>query len=268
MVDEYVEIPSETLRKAHVCMVEILREIDRICTKHNITWFLAFGTTLGAVRHQGFILWDDDCDIGMPCEDYNKFLQIIESELSDKFFFQTKETDPHYGRPMVKIRMNGTKLVEHHEGLNEKYHQGIFVDIFSYDYFPLTAPFFSKVFNVVPKWRQKRKKYPRGDWRRMALAVLTGIPYAISSFLEKLYILYCMAVPRCNKSLTGSDFRMNGGCFNKIEVVFPVRKDMTFEGCYFPMPANPDEYLRANYGDYMELPPVEKRHTHAKLIEC
>lgn len=268
MMSEYVEIPPETLKKAHVCMVEILKEIDRICTKHQITWFLFAGTALGAVRHHGFIPWDDDCDIAMPRKDYNKFLEVAEEELSNKFFFQTKQTDPYYGRPMVKIRMNGTKLVEFDEKMNEKYHQGIFVDIFPYDYFPSSAPFFCKLFNIAPAWRQKRKKYPRGDWRRAVIGILTAIPYVFHSMAEKLYVKCCHFLENDRWPLISMEMKVNPGFFSKVEDILPVRKDIPFENCYFPLPANPDAYLKAHYGNYMQLPPPEKRHTHAKLIEC
>lgn len=267
MVDEYVEIPPETLRKAHVCMVEILKEIERVCKKHNITWFLAYGTALGAVRHQGFIPWDDDCDIGMLREDYNKFLQIAGEELSDKFFLQTKQTDSHYGRPMVKIRMNGTKLVEHHEDMNEKYHQGIFVDIFPYDYFPQFAARFGGSFIYMPKLRQLRKRYQRGDWRRAVIGILTAIPYSLHSLFYKIYALLCKCFANDKSPLIGVELRVNSNKFYKACDVLPIRSDITFEGCYFPMMANPEACLKEEYGNYMQLPPVEKRRTHAKLIK-
>lgn len=268
MGNAYVEIPQETLKKAHTCMVEILKEIDRICSKHQITWFLFAGTALGAVRHQGFIPWDDDCDIGMPRKDYEKFLEVAGKELPDTLFLQTKKSDPAYGRPMVKIRMNGTKLVEFDEKMNEKYHQGIFVDVFPYDYFPASAPFFCKLFNVMPRLRGKRKKYPRGDWRRVAIGILTAIPYVFHSMAEKLYVVYCHLLENDKASLISMEMKVNPGFFSKVEDILPVRRDISFENCYFPLPANPDAYLKAHYGNYMQLPSPEKRHTHAKLIEC
>ena len=111
-------------------MLEILVEIHRICVENNITYWLEAGTLLGAIRHKGFIPWDDDCDISMPRKDYERFLQIAQEKLPETMFLQTKETDKEYPLPWAKIRKNGTLLIETGETGEEKYHHGIFVDIF------------------------------------------------------------------------------------------------------------------------------------------
>ena len=112
-------VDQETLRNAQLKMVEILEAIDNICQKHDIKYWLCYGTLLGAVRHKGFIPWDDDCDICMMREDYEKFSKYA-NELPSNLFLQTNETDSNYSKKIIKIRMNNTKLVESDESENEK----------------------------------------------------------------------------------------------------------------------------------------------------
>ena len=110
------------LRDAQIIMLNILKEIDKICKKHNLIYFLDGGTLLGAVRHKGFIPWDDDVDIGMPREDYRKFLKIAQKELPDYLFLQTFETDKYYDIYQVpsKVRDNRTLIFEHNVPKNKK----------------------------------------------------------------------------------------------------------------------------------------------------
>ena len=85
-----------SLRDAQMLMVEILEDVHNLCEKHGLKYFLDGGTLIGAVRHKGFIPWDDDIDIGMPREDYEKFIEIAKKELPDNLFLQTFETDKYY----------------------------------------------------------------------------------------------------------------------------------------------------------------------------
>ena len=92
-------------------MLEILQEIHKICVENNLTYWLEAGTLLGAVRHKGFIPWDDDSDVSMPRADYEKFLKIAQKKLPKDMFLQTQDTDKEYPLPWAKIRKNGTLLV-------------------------------------------------------------------------------------------------------------------------------------------------------------
>lgn len=126
---------DKTIAAAQKVMLEILQEIHKICVENNLTYWLEAGTLLGAVRHKGFIPWDDDSDVSMPRADYEKFLKIAQEKLPEDMFLQTQDTDKEYPLSWAKIRKNGTLLVETGETGNEKYHHGIFVDIFPYDYY-------------------------------------------------------------------------------------------------------------------------------------
>lgn len=116
-------------------MLQILCATDKICTEHHLTYWLEGGTLLGAVRHHGFIPWDDDMDISMPRKDYEQFLKIAPQLLPKDLFLQTQQSDPQYKLPIAKIRKRGTLLIETGETGNENYCHGIFIDIIPNDYY-------------------------------------------------------------------------------------------------------------------------------------
>lgn len=119
------------LQKFHQVLYMILCEFDQVCTKNNIRYFLGGGTLLGAVRHQGFIPWDDDVDVFMLREEYEK-LEAIADQLPETLFLQTRRTDPGYHGVMPKIRLNGTTCATKFSA-GFPMHQGIFIDIFIHD---------------------------------------------------------------------------------------------------------------------------------------
>ena len=108
--------------------LEIIDEIHRICLENNLKYSLAYGTLLGAVRHQGFIPWDDDIDIMMPREDYNKLLSIWNTAAKKEFIIQNKGVEPNFTQNFTKIRKNNTAYVQDDYELKRPYHTGIFVD--------------------------------------------------------------------------------------------------------------------------------------------
>lgn len=136
------------LRRLQLGELDILNEFVRICEKHNLTYYLVGGTLLGAVRHQGFIPWDDDIDVGMPREDYDRFAQIAVQELAPHYFYQSPDTDPCYFLSYAKIRKNGTEIYEE-RFKNAKFHKGIFIDIFPLDFCPKPGVGCHLLFNVL-----------------------------------------------------------------------------------------------------------------------
>ena len=126
-----MSIDPKTLRQAQLIMLDMLMEFHAICERHNLKYWLDSGTTLGAVRHEGFIPWDDDIDLSMPLEDYKKFQTIAEEELSENIFFQNRQTDSSILFDYMKLRSNKASIIEFHEKDKDvEYHQGVFVDIF------------------------------------------------------------------------------------------------------------------------------------------
>lgn len=126
---------DEELQQLHSALYEILAEVDRVCRKHDIRYFIIGGTAIGAHFWQGIIPWDDDIDIGMTRDNYERFIQIAQSELGNKYFLQTPDTDPHVPFFFAKVRKNNTVFSES-QFMKIDMHQGIFVDIFPFDKLP------------------------------------------------------------------------------------------------------------------------------------
>lgn len=265
---------DEDLSRLHEIQIKILIEIIRICDKYSIKWFSVGGTTLGAVRHKGFIPWDDDIDIGMLREDYEKFLEVAPKELKEGYTLAHYKIDknvPHY---FAKVRKDNTLFVEE-SSKKIKMHHGIFVDIFPHDKVPVDTG----------KSIKHRKKML--FFNRLFINKTTTIPFNKSSKL-KLFINRCIKIivklfigglkkeyfynklDKFVKKYNSSDSNMiSQSGYNqfavKYEDILPTRA-MKFENIEIQVPNNYDEILKQTYGNYMELPPIDKRVNHAPLI--
>ena len=129
-------LKNNDLRKAQLLMLKILKEIHNICVKNNIKYFLSDGTLIGAIRHNGFIPWDDDLDIGMLREDYEKFCSIAQEELPEEFVLQTQKTDKGYGLQFGKVILKNTIWIEKVAKNTKRDYSGLYIDIFPYDKIP------------------------------------------------------------------------------------------------------------------------------------
>lgn len=260
---------SSNLREAQIRMLEILKEIDRICEKYDIKYSIMYGTLLGAVRHKGFIPWDDDCDIFMLREEYEKFETVCQKDLSEKFFLQNKRSDKYCRSKVVKIRDLHSKIIEMEEHENEKYCQGLFVDIFIFDYYQYGNQL-CKFMNIGRELKKFRKNYPKKSIKRSLVGLGILIPYGIHWIFKKMMI-FISVLWRKNKMFKHIDMEVQlldeyKFCnFNK-DLIFPLEKTYEFEGNLFYGPKNYDYVLKAIYGNYMEIPPVEKRVFHARSI--
>ena len=130
-------VDLKTLRKIQLLELLNLEELVRICNKHNIQYFLIGGTLIGAVRHKGFIPWDDDIDVGMLRKDFDRFIEVCKTELNtEKFFLQTPQTEKGSADfEIARIRLNNTHLKEYHRR-NLNLHDGFFIEILPYDDLP------------------------------------------------------------------------------------------------------------------------------------
>lgn len=263
---------DENLRKLQLLQLKILLEVDRVCKKHNIPYFLVGGTLIGAVRHQGFIPWDDDIDIGMLRENYDKFIQICASELSSDFFLQTKESDSYCAIPWAKLQLKGTKRLDASTA-STKTQCGIDIDIFPYDNMPKYPVFqwihsnicwmlrglyvFKCGYTVLNRENSLKKK------------IGSGICKVLSFFLPKPVVsrMMDMHFQKYNRKNTGyvmnlsSAYSYQRECVKRDVIADVV--ELEFEGIMFPAPSKYHEYLTQVFGDYMQLPPEEKRIQHA-----
>uniref|UniRef100_A0AB33JGY5 Phosphorylcholine transferase LicD n=1 Tax=Prevotella sp. GTC17260 TaxID=3236796 RepID=A0AB33JGY5_9BACT len=253
------EIYTEELKRIQL---DILSDIDKFCEKEHITYFLAYGTLLGAVRHQGFIPWDDDIDIAMPRPDYDKFIRHYNSQNTEHekaYRVISSVTDIDYGLPFAKVYDSRTSMNEY---LYRQENYGVYIDVFPIDGV-------QRNLRQIPralKWGKmlNTKKAIIGGGRSMGknLIMLLGKivlwPISKKRILKKIDTIAtavdyqdaqevaCVAAPYSERDVV-----------NKSAIHTTVKAD--FEGRQFPIPVGYDVYLRHIYGDYMQLPPVEKR---------
>ncbi len=153
---------SVEMKKIWAVELDLLNELIRICKKHEIEFFVAGGTLLGAVRHKGFIPWDDDIDVMMFRREYIHLCEIAPKEFTHPYFFQTQETDPGSYRGHAQLRNSGTTgILKSERRQNKHINQGIFIDIFPLDYLPDDQKQKEKQLNKIRKYRRAYKKYAR-----------------------------------------------------------------------------------------------------------
>ena len=268
------EYDDVSLRDAQMLMIDILKEVHKICEKHGLKYFLDGGTLLGAVRHKGFIPWDDDMDIGMPREDYNKFLKIAKDELPDYLFLQTFETDDKYDIYQVpcKIRYNGTVLIEKVIAENHEMHNGIYIDVFPYDSLP-KYNFVYKLqrmlsYNVLKSFIRIRETPDKLSFKnKMTFAFYKVVRKIFPYKRRKKFFDFLVKWNDVNSPYMayGLDTVWSEYVYKKEDYFELIKYE--FEGNYFYGPKNPDPILTRLYGDYMTLPKEEDREWHAKLIK-
>ena len=267
---------NDTLRRLQLTEIKALDEVKRICELHNLKYFLIAGTLIGAIRHKGFIPWDDDIDIGMMRSDYDKFLEYCKTDLDTQhFFLQTPSTEKGSADfELARIRINGTKYVEsHRKGLN--LHEGIFVEVFPYDDLPdnnLHCRLYGDSFRLLKKAVGARMGYHYGGNSFIRKIIISTAAFftkfvPLPKMIEKVD-KYHLKYQNPNSKWV---FLIAGGTSYKKER--HLRKTVTelgtaeFEGKQYPIPKDYDTFLTEQYGDYMTPPPEDKRANVYHTIE-
>jgi lipopolysaccharide cholinephosphotransferase len=190
-------ISKDDLRHMQLIELKILNEVKRICEKNSIPYFLIAGTLIGAARHQGFIPWDDDIDIGMLRADYDRFMEVCKTDLGSEYFLQTPATEKgnaDYG--IAHVRLNGTSMVQEFRK-NTITHNGFTIDIFPYDNLPenkLVCFFYAKTFPIIKRICAKRMGYTPHP-PKLAHRIILNVMYVLTrwmplSFLHKKMMNY------------------------------------------------------------------------------
>ena len=267
-------ITQDTIDQVQAVECEIMLVIDSICRRHNLTYFAIGGTALGAVRHQGFIPWDDDIDIGMPRKDYEAFLKYAQAELPKEYFLQnffTEKKSPFY---FTKIRKNNTRFVEFYLK-DEDIHQGIFVDIFPFDNVPVNSTlcnlhfrfcrflyqiYLCKSLTTVCSSRFEQKDNRKGKIRKVLHALLLPVPKSwLFHLLDRSVQMFNGNEPKEISHIVRRRLRVH------LDDLYPIVY-LPFEQQQMPVPNNYHNYLSSQFGNYTILPPEDKRYGHLPYL--
>ena len=265
-----------TLKEIRECSLDILIFIDKVCKEQNLKYYLAAGTLLGAIRHKGFIPWDDDIDIMMPREDYEKLIQIFPK--NTKYDFLTFHNTPNIPYAFGKIIDSRTIK---NEPLRRKYQViGVDIDVFPIDNYPDNLEEAKVWCNKIKKVQHKIASIISECTKRNHIVhtFIISLYFSFNYFLDFIGIT---SVRKCILKLDSLANKYNNISTNYCgiaaiaaygikkrnrKIIFSESIEADFEGHKFPIPIGYDEYLTDYYGDYMKLPPIEKRKTHHDFI--
>lgn len=260
------------ISELHNALLILLKKFSNICSKYGINYSIGYGTMLGAIRHKGFIPWDDDVDIMITRAEYEKLLKVPTTEYGESFFFQTVNTDPGYPYNTARLRLNNTSMI-YDRWINSGFHQGIYIDIIVFDNVPdsKTREYFQK-FGIIffSMFRFLRNK-------NIFMEAGTNIPL----FLKKILFFCFHRFPldkiykrevSLEKKYSGSNtkkmaFLGEGNLFLKnFYAAKPISSScfdkycmIKFEDTELMCTTKYEELLEQWYGNYMKLPPEEKR---------
>lgn len=275
-IDGYV-VSAET-KKLWEVELDLAKHLLEVCNKYNLKIWASGGTLLGAVRHKGFIPWDDDMDFCMMREDYNKLVEIGPTEFKDPYFFQSYYTDSFWGG-MIKIRRSDTTMIPSHYQLRE-YNMGVFIDVFVMDAIPDDKNEFQLLYKKV---RFLRKLLHNNNIIHTEyLSLIRRVKHAIVSLFFK-FISPISIQRRIVDLLSSYSINDNKECglidfcaLSNMDISKVIRGEkycydktimMPFQDMMLPAPEGYDHLLRRQYGEYMI--PVRAKQLHTNIvIDC
>lgn len=245
------------LRRQQMVMLDILSEIDQICRAEGIRYWLSSGTLLGAVRHGGFIPWDDDLDIEMMRDDYKRFVEIMPRRLPEELVLQTIDTDPAFYSFYAKIRQRGSHISETGGYDRILKYRGIYIDVFPLEDSPewihrISETAQGHVYKLLRTSSDDSRTIPR---TKKITRFNRRVTFPILRQLTRLH-------PGTLRPALGIPFRTP----RSRDELFPL-KEMQFEGRNFFVPHDSDAYLRRMFGNYMQLPDLDKLKLHIDKIQ-
>ena len=249
---------TKEMKHVWACQLDLLQKLLQVCEKYHLRCWADAGTLIGAVREQGFIPWDDDIDVAMPREDYDKLVAIADQEFTHPYFFQTIYSDMYYNNRHAQVRNSDTAAIPT-DGKKRKYNQGIFIDIFILDAYPKTGKEAYKLIkklrkgknmlkiaitlcNLMPGWLYKKFRLDIKYFRKYENILR-------ATKLEDTEYVSCMSLNIKEKIRLKSDYEQT--------------TYVPFENIQIPIPTGYDRLLRTDYGDYMT--PTKAPTVHGQM---
>lgn len=267
-MNEIKDIDVDELKRIQI---DILDYFDAFCKKNDLKYWLDYGTLLGAIRHKGYIPWDDDIDIGMLREDYSKAEKLFNIQSNGKIVFKTPQNDKTYRYPFGKLIRTDTVLDEYG---NKGIRTGVYIDVFPYDNASNNVRNTEKMFkrrDVLGRIR--RLQLPMRDGLSMPKRVLFGCLSSLMKMIPRNTVN--RAIDRNAKKYEKEETSSRVGSFTDTYTDVYTTKQLLvpkqlfqklsvaeFEHKYYPVPTDYDCWLKCLYGDYMTLPPMDKRVAH------
>ncbi len=260
-----------TLAKVQELSFGILQFIKRICDENHIRYYLAYGTLIGAVRHKGFIPWDDDVDIMMPRKDYKKLLAILNSKPHPYYKLISADTDKRFQVPLPKVVDTRTVLIQDYD-IVETVPLGVYVDIFLMDGagndYQAAVNHYDEAFKLYRYWKKSRLKLFPSSMPKLKglLRWLKNLPFKV---MGSRYFMKRLTSHNSLYDFDRSTYiaTYETGTADAKKCVFRYDEFsfghyLEFNGELFQVPKDYDEILRSEYGNYMQLPPEEKQVSH------
>jgi len=272
------EVNDQELKQLQNCFLEILKDVDRVCEKHHICYMAAGGTCLGAIRHKGFIPWDDDVDILMPHEDLKRFIQIFDEELGDKYEM-TSPNSKYYLESMISAIYKKNTLKASFFDYNTPFPKGVHIDIFPIEAVPMNRlvrfwkGFSAMVIQYIAvsalfyHYRSSEKKQffyqTTGGKINYRIRCVLGFLFSFRSYEKwgNLFDRYVQWHKDSNLWAVPTDMGHYFGHIMPKDVYYPPVK-AAFEDMQINIPHDYDAYLKNQYDDYMTIPPEMDREKH------
>ena len=277
-VNKYMRNPEITidLKELQEVQLEIVQEFDKVCRANNLKYHIYSGTLIGAVRHKGFIPWDDDIDISMLRDDYERFLKVAPKYLSDNYFIQNYKTDKEFVHSFTRLQKKGTTLVQsawQHIDMSHK----IFIDIFPMDYIEpntLKGKLQFKSLFAFRKFKDNRrtnydenKNNIKNNLNKIIQKFTKLLPMSFYNTVEtKIAKAFYRQKTATVTLLTDGNKNIYYDCLTPAKFFVDVR-DFEFEGVRLLGPVEYDSVLKRQYGDYMTLPKKEDQVPHHNIIK-
>lgn len=261
------------IKDVQALILDILRYFKTMCDENGLKYYLAYGTLIGAVRHQGFIPWDDDVDVHMPRDDFKKLVQIMKENPHPYYRLVCRENNPEFTAPLPKLVDSRTRLTQSY-GFIEKVELGVYIDIFLLDGAGKSKEegyeYYKDAYKLYKHWnRADTMMFPQG--KNKFVSLLKWIKHVPEKAKGIYYWLDKIEEHNSKQSFYDCDFigALEAGTPQAERNVWPRSyfedaERLMFEGTEFRVPCNYDAVLRGEYGDYMKLPPIEKRVSHHK----